>query len=243
LFVNKHGFSVYQKPGVLNLRSWVAVCSKAWKNWFMKFVKAGPFIFLMVLGVALILFIARANQISDPSWEQPTMGTLCHITVSGSISKHKLDELREQVDVALQTVNERMSTWQPDTEISKFNAYHGTEPFAISTDFAAVVQRALEFSAATDGAFDPTVKPLVDHWGFGPEADAGSINEIMQAVGWRKVRLENGALIKMNPGLQLDLSAIAKGFGVDTVADVIRSAGRGDFLVEIGGEIVASGFN
>lgn len=209
----------------------------------MKLIKVSPFLFLMLLGVALILFVARANQISDPSWEQPTMGTLCHITVSGSISKQKLDELREQIDAALQTVNERMSTWQPNTEISKFNAYRGTEPFAISPDFAAVVRRALEFSAATDGAFDPTVKPLVDHWGFGPEADAGSIDEIMQAVGWHKVRLENGTLIKMNPGLQLDLSAIAKGFGVDTVADVIRSAGRSDFLVEIGGEIVASGLN
>lgn len=209
----------------------------------MKSIKGSLVPIFAVCGVVLIVLIVRAGRVSDPSWEQPTMGTRCHITVSGSISKSKLAGLREQIDAALQTVNERMSTWQPNTEISEFNASGGTEPFAISLDFAAVVRRALEFSAATDGAFDPTVKPLVDHWGFGPDADTAPLNELMQAVGWRKVRLENGALIKANPRLQLDLSAIAKGFGVDAVAEVIRSAGRSDFLVEIGGEIVASGLN
>jgi len=106
-----------------------------------------------------------------------------------------------------------------------------------------VVRRALKTAESTGGAFDPTVKPLVDHWGFGPEADTEPLDEIMKAVGWQKVRVEEGSLIKANPAVQLDLSAIAKGYGVDAVAEVIRSFGIKNFLVEIGGEIVVSGLN
>ena len=169
------------------------------------------------------------------------MGTACHITLSGPISKKELANLREQIDAALTDVNRRMSTWQPDTEISKFNLTQSTNPIPVSAEFAEVVHSALAYSAATDGAFDPTVKPLVDHWGFGPEADAQSIAEILPAVGWQKIRVTRHTLIKANPRIQLDLSAIAKGYGVDRVADVIRRNGRENFIVEIGGEIVAQG--
>jgi thiamine biosynthesis lipoprotein len=188
-------------------------------------------------------FIFQAQPVQDPKWEQPTMGTLCHITISGAVEPEALEQLRAEIDAKLEHVNRLMSTWQTDTEISQFNDFQSLEKFPVSPDFAAVVQRALEFSSSTDGAFDPTVKPLVDHWGFGPEADAASIPEILQSVGWQKVRVENGALIKTMPKIQLDLSAIAKGYGVDAVADVIRSVGRENFLVEIGGEIVADGVN
>jgi len=210
----------------------------------MRFVKASPFRLLLVLVVMTLILIARNRQgVSDPSWEQSTMGTLCHITLSGSISKNELAALREQIDAALVDVNRRMSIWQPDTEISKFNAFDSLEPFPISPEFAGVVRRALELSAATDGAFDPTVKPLVDHWGFGAGSDTQPIDEILKAVGWRKISSKGDALVKSHPNLQLDLSAIAKGYGVDAVANVIRRSGRMGFLVEIGGEIVADGFN
>ncbi len=250
----------------------------------------------VILGGLLWL---KAQTVSNPSWEQPTMGTTCRITLSGSIPKSGLAVLREKIDDALLDVNERMSVWDPDTEISKFNALNSTEPFPISPEFAEVVQSALAFSEMTDGAFDPTVKPLVDHWGFGPAAerqisnnegdpivghasrirervvDTGSLHtetqsgafgmkvmtagngnpvlhdmgtttsleKIMESVGWKKLKLEDGVLIKTHPQLQLDLAAIAKGYGVDRVAAVIRESGRTSFLVEIGGEIVAAGIN
>ena len=171
------------------------------------------------------------------------MGTACHITLAGSVPKQELAALRGGIDAALADVNARMSIWSPDTEISKFNRFQSLEKFPISPEFAEVVQSALSYSAMTDGAFDPTVKPLVEHWGFGPNADTEPVEEIMQAVGWQKINLENGALIKTNPNVQIDLAAIAKGYGVDRVADVIRKASHKNFIVEIGGEIVAEGSN
>jgi thiamine biosynthesis lipoprotein len=171
------------------------------------------------------------------------MGTACHITLAGSIPKKQLAALQSEIDDALADVNARMSIWSPDTEISKFNRYQGLEKFPISPEFAEVVQSALAYSALTGGAFDPTVKPLVEHWGFGPNADSEPVEEIMKAVGWEKLKLENGALNKSNPKVQLDLAAIAKGYGVDRVADVIRQSCYTNFIVEIGGEIVAEGNN
>lgn len=185
----------------------------------------------------------KSRTVHNPSWEQPTMGTACHITIAGSLSKNKFAALRDQIDAALSDVNARMSIWDQSTEISKFNRFQSLEKFPVSPEFAEVVQSALAYSAMTGGAFDPTVKPLVEHWGFGPNADVQPVEEIMQAVGWQKVKLEKSALIKISPNVQLDLAAIAKGYGVDRVADVIRSAGSSNFIVEIGGEIVAEGTN
>lgn len=200
---------------------------------------------LGILAAAVIggLLWHKSQTVLNPSWEQPTMGTLCHITLSGSVPKNETAALHKKIDAALFDVNRRMSTWQPDTEISQFNRFKSPGPFPVSPEFSKVVQSALMYAELTDGAFDPTVKPLVDHWGFGSEADYESVGEIMQAVGWQKVKLKNGELIKANPKVQLDLAAIAKGYGVDRVADVIRSSGHENFLVEIGGEIVAEGEN
>ena len=219
----------------------------------MKLIHASLFRFVLLLVVLLLVWFGRSHQqVSNPSWEQPTMGTLCHITISGSISKSNLSTLREEVDVALLEVNHRMSTWQSDTEISQFNSFHlpspegygvtrPLEPFLVSSEFLTVVRRALKIAEITDGAFDPTVKPLVDHWGFGPEVDPEPLVEIMQAVGWEKVALVGNHLSKKEKNVQLDLSAIAKGYGVDTAANVLRRNGIMGFIVEIGGEIVASG--
>jgi thiamine biosynthesis lipoprotein len=212
------------------------------------FWEAGSMNKKLLIGMICVLALGgfswfKAQSVADPSWAQATMGTECHITLAGSVPKRDLAALRKKIDTALADVNHCMSTWQADTEISKFNAFQSLEPFPISPAFAEVMQSALAFSAATDGAFDPTVKPLVDHWGFGPAADEESLAEIMEAVGWQKVRLENNTLIKDHPELELDLSAIAKGYGVDCVAEVIRASGHPDFIVEIGGEIVAGGTN
>ncbi len=185
----------------------------------------------------------RTQRLLNPSWEQPAMGTTCRVTLSGSISKKTLSALREKINTVFIDVNRQMSTWETETEISRFNASLSLAPFPISQEFSRVVRRALDYSKTTGGAFDPTVKPLVDYWGFGRKTIGGPIEEIQKSVGWKKVQLKNGALIKTNPRLQLDLSAIAKGHGVDRVATLLRENGRTNFLVEIGGEIVAEGNN
>lgn len=192
------------------------------------------------LAAAAVFLISRPER--DPSWEQPTMGTTAHITLSGPVHKKRLKQIQFAIDAALEDVNRQMSTWQDDTEISEFNRAK-TAAVPVSPDFAAVVRRALDWSAATDGAFDPTVKPLVDHWGFGPQANSQTPEKILQFTGWKKLHVKNHALSKDDPRLQLDLSAIAKGYGVDRVADVIRNHGFRNFLVEIGGELVAEGTN
>lgn len=201
---------------------------------------------LVWLGACALLFLVvffSCQGIRNPSWRGTTMGTTYSVTLVDRLRSGKLQEIKAAVESELAVVNTQMSTWQSDTEISQFNRFQSLEPFPVSPEFAEVVRRALEISASTEGAFDPTVKPLVDHWGFGPEADTAPLEEIMKAVGWEKLILTGNSLSKEAEALQLDLSAIAKGYGVDAVAEVIRSHGIKDFLVEIGGEIVVSGLN
>jgi thiamine biosynthesis lipoprotein len=183
----------------------------------------------------------KSQTVSNPSWEQPAMSSVAHITLSGRFNSNRLKTLRRQIDTALEESKQLVNIWDETTEISQFNRFVSTEPFPVSAKFAEIIRYALGFSAQTEGAFDPTVKPLVDHWGFGPKADAQPLEEIMQAVGWQKVRIESGTLIKSHPQLQLDLAAIADGYGADCVAAVIRAHGCTNFLIEVGGELIAEG--
>ena len=203
----------------------------------------------LLIAAGGILITAALLRLWNPpaeniSWEQRTMGTRCHITIAEKISKRELSELREKIDAALNDVEQQMSVWRTDSEISTFNAFDSTELFAVSPAFYNVVERALEISKSTGGAFDPTVKPLVDFFGFGAEKNETPVEEILNAVGWKKIQLcPPAAIRKLHPGVQLDLSAIAKGYGVDRVAEEIHAASVKNFIVEIGGEIRAEGKN
>jgi len=166
-----------------------------------------------------------------------------------------LDRGRLEADVAavLRGIEARMSTWDAASELSRFNAADSTDWFAVSADTRAVVAEALRVSRVTGGAFDVTVGPLVELWGFGPGGREGprrrpepeAVQAALERVGWRwlETRADPPALRKRRPGLRVDLSAIAKGFAVDAVADRLASAGPTDFLVEVGGELRARGRN
>jgi thiamine biosynthesis lipoprotein len=200
----------------------------------------------MVIGILSAVILGgllwqKSQTVSNPSWEQPAMSSVAHITLSGRFNSNRLKTLRRKIDTALEESKQLVNIWDETTEISKFNRFVSTEPFPVSAEFAEIVRYALGFSDQTDGVFDPTVKPLVDHWGFGPKAESKPLEEILRGVGWQKVRIENGSLIKSHPQLQLDLAAIADGYGADCVADVIRKHGFTNFLVEVGGELVAEG--
>lgn len=198
-----------------------------------------------ILGSAVLggVLWFKSQTVLNPSWEQPAMSSSARITLCGPFSKNRLKALRPQIDTALEESKRLVNIWDGTTEISQFNRFNSTEPFPVSAEFAKILQYALNFSAQTGGAFDPTVKPLVDHWGFGPKEDKEPLDEILKCVGWQKVRQGNGTLIKTNPRLQIDLSAVADGYGADCVASVIRQNGCSNFLVEVGGEIVAEGIN
>ena len=144
-----------------------------------------------------------------------------------------------------------MSTYQPDSELSQFNQSDSTQWVPISSDLHVVLQEALRVSHLTDGAFDISIGPIVDLWGFGPSARHDTIpsdDEIrtrLDAMGYTHLHLQDNppAIRKDLPTLSLDLSAIAKGYAVDQVAEYIESLGVRNYLVEIGGELRAHGHN
>jgi thiamine biosynthesis lipoprotein len=159
------------------------------------------------------------------------------------------DALRAAIDSRLEEVSRHLSTWDDDSEISRFNRLEGVgEEFPASPDLLRVMGAAREVFTLSGGAWDGTVRPLVDLWGFGPSGSrrpAPSPQEIAAAldeVGFDQIEVRPaGALVKRTAGVTVDLSSIAKGYGVDAVAEVLASRAGGDFLVEIGGEVYASG--
>ncbi len=158
--------------------------------------------------------------------------------------------LKQEIDKLLQNINQQMSTYLPNSEISQFNRHKNIDWFPVSKDFAFVVFAANHVSEKTQGNFDITVAPLVDLWGFGSKTQfetpsAKEINQLIQNIGYKRisVRQQPSALKKSNVNLRIDLSAIAKGFAVDKVAAYLHVSGYSDFLVEIGGEVRNQGFN
>jgi thiamine biosynthesis lipoprotein len=155
--------------------------------------------------------------------------------------------LRAGIEARLERVVAQMSGWWADSDLSRFNRAPAGSWQALPEDFLAVLRCALATAEASGGAYDPTVGPLVDLWGFGPQPVAGEgpprADRLAQAharVGWRRLRLDGGNALQPG-GLGLDLSGIAKGYAVDLVAEYLEAAGVGSFLVEIGGELRGHG--
>ncbi|MDH5751947.1 MAG: FAD:protein FMN transferase [Deltaproteobacteria bacterium] len=172
-----------------------------------------------------------------------------------------LGELRNLVDARLHELTMALSNWEEESEISRFNRMPPHEEFVPGADFLAVLGSAQALSMDTQGAFDPTIGPLVELWGFGtgakntgppgigsqdPLAQTASpsqeqIDQALRRVGWRHIRLSGGRVSKDIQGLQLDLSAIAKGYGVDEIGRLLLEQGYTAYLVEIGGEVAVLG--
>lgn len=160
-----------------------------------------------------------------------------------------LTQLASRIEEELVEVNQQMSTYIDSSEISKFNVSTSTDWQAVSDDFASVVELAQEISTSSDGAFDVTVGPLVDLWGFGSKSSdskvpaTDEIQRLLDNVGFEKLafRLNPPALQKEYSELQIDLSAIAKGHGVDRICDLLEEAGVESYFVEVGGEVRANG--
>ena len=155
------------------------------------------------------------------------------------------------IDAELRRVNDEMSTYLTSSEISRFNVSESTDWFPVSESFARVVEAALDISQKTDGAFDITIGPLVDAWNFGPRTRGETpvvppnetLQTLAQSIGYQKVgvRLDPPAIRKTVPTSEIDLSAIAKGHGVDRVIELLEAAGAKNAFVEIGGEVRTMG--
>ena len=174
-----------------------------------------------------------------------TMGTYYHI-VHAPLPACAMPVQR--VEARLAAVNQAMSTYLEDSEISRFNRYALDGAVPVSPDFSAVVRIAHEVYRQSDGALDITVGPLVELWGFGAAQVSAPPDPAAQAraaarVGMQHLELVEGALRKLRPDLALDVSAVAKGFAVDALGALYHATGCNDFMIDIGGEILVSGRN
>lgn len=171
-----------------------------------------------------------------------TMGTYYSIVIDGAHESQE-SEIREKVEDCLAQVNRQMSTWDPASEISRFNHLKSTDWFSVSPEFAEVVTESLRIYQLTEGSFDPTVSPLIDLWGFGgkqpeklPSEEDIAAAKLHVGMELIDVRMTPPAIRKRKPGVALNLSAIAKGHGVDQVSELLTSLGFPAHIVDIGGE-------
>lgn len=157
------------------------------------------------------------------------------------------EQLNRSIQAALDSVVAQMSTWQEDSDISRWNqAAAGWWP--IPDDFFEVLRHAMTLAEETQGAYDPTVGPLTQLWGFGPQgprpripSDA-ELDQVRARVGWRRVALDPAtSRVRQPGGVSLDLSSIAKGYGVDRVAAALEALGVTSYLMELGGELRGKG--
>lgn len=177
-----------------------------------------------------------------------TMGTTYNIKVVATPEQVEALKLHEKIGTVLKQVNQEMSTYIPDSEISLFNKASSEEAFEISNGFARVLKESIRLGELSHGKLDITVGPLVNLWGFGPEHRPEKVpsDELlastMASIGLQNLHLNGNTLSKDIPELYIDLSTTAKGYGVDVVAELIEANGIVNYLVEIGGEMRLKGF-
>lgn len=204
----------------------------------MKRLKLHHWIFLLLLigGTAWILSSHNKNRLYEN--EGTIFGTFYHIKYVYS------EDLQAAILKRLNEVDASLSAFNKNSVLSRINR---NEDVTVDSLFADVFNLSMQVSRETDGAFDITIAPLVNAWGFGPQGKKDltgkEVDSLLQIVGYEKVKLTDSKVVKADSRMQLDCNAVAKGYGVDRVADLLNSLGIKDYMVEIGGEIVAKGQN
>ena len=203
---------------------------------------------LFVGSLVYLLFVRKPP--SSPEYSDlveingQAMGTTWMVKIPGHVSEPNTvaDGIQQQIEL----INQSMSTYLANSEITKFNELKNTEAFAVSEHFHNVLTLSLEVHRQSKGAFDITVAPAVRAWGFGynPASEPPSAElkqELQKTIGSAHLQLGPQHLSKSKPAIQIDLSAIAKGYAVDVVSEWLSSSGFHNHLVEIGGELRSSG--
>ncbi|MEO3681161.1 FAD:protein FMN transferase [Shewanella vesiculosa] len=202
---------------------------------------------LLLLPAVLLIVSACSSPEPIISLSGSTMGTTYHIKVVSNKSLPEPQLLQAEIDMALEVVNDQMSTYRPYSELSKFNQLQVQQSVSVSADTIKVIKEGMRLYNETDGALDITLGPVVNLWGFGP--DKRPISEPTQAqidaakakMGIHELSVNGLTLTKHNADLYVDLSSIAKGFGVDKVAALLDKYHVSGYLVEIGGELNVKG--
>ena len=202
----------------------------------------------------LCLCLALAGCATPPAREETllageTMGSAWTVKLAGS-PPAEASALRDSIQARFDAVNLALSTWRADSALSRFNARDDGEWMDVDPELAAVMRYALGLAAASGGAYDITVGPLVNLWGFGPDPasnrvpDAEAIRAARERVGWRKVEIDaTRDRARKRPGVRLDLSSLGKGRGVDRVAEYLDARGVSNYLIDLSGKLRARGAN
>jgi len=212
------------------------------------------FVLLAALSIHRLFFAGLSSEPDVLIVRGQTMGTRYEIRIAGEALDASLRRrVENETTHRLDQIDRWMSNWNPESEISRFNAHQHTSDFPVSNQTADIIAFAIALNQTSDGAFDITVGPLVARWGFGQGARIDAppskeeIVELLSHIGAGVLRVSSSNasggpfLGKNDPLLEIDLSAVAKGYGVDHVAKGLESLGRFDYLVEIGGELRAAG--
>ena len=195
-----------------------------------------PFLVLLVVGT--ILIVRQQQNMPYQHNKGFIFGTVYNVTYQSD------KDLNEEILAALNQVDASLSMFNEQSTISKINR---NEPVKPDNTFIEVFELAKKISKETGGAFDITVAPLVNAWGFGFKEgqmpDNKAVDSLLSIVGFKKIELKGGNIVKQDPRIMLDCSAIAKGYGCDRVAKLLRSRDIKNFMIEIGGEVVTSGIS
>jgi len=196
--------------------------------------------FTLITFFILILFPAcneRSEYVFNEGFDH---ATTYHVTYESPKGK----DLHEGITETMKKVDHSLSTYDPNTTISRVNQNRDT---ILDDCFLTVYRKAMEISEITGGAFDITVAPMVNAWGFGfknkENVTTELIDSLKQLVGYTKIKLEDGKIIKQHPGTMLDCNALAEGYMCDLVGDYLETQGCRNYMIEIGGEILAKGKN
>jgi thiamine biosynthesis lipoprotein len=200
-----------------------------------------------LLGALSVAWAGCEPPLSVTGFSGATMGTTYRVLLETSVSATDTVALGAVIEGELARINRVMSTYDASSDVSRFGGVVGTEPVPVDAMLLEVLEAALEVCAGSGGAFDPTVAPLVDAWGFGPldapPPDSTLVSVLMERVGCAGLVVDRdaGTVAKKNPLARIDLSGIAKGFAAERIGQELLALGYTSVLVDVGGELRAVG--
>jgi len=211
-------------------------------------------VFILKAALVLLALVGNSAQSAElpvVRWQGRTMGSPYTVQIVGTdLSPEQVDTLKAEVEARLKEVNRQMSHYQPDSELSQFNRAPANTPFKVSPEFARVVRFSLEMCRRSQGAFDPTLAPVINLWGFGEKSEVRAVPpEVELQAALKKTGCQHlsvtarDELVKDIPDLTINLSAVAKGFGVDEMGRVLLGWGLTNIYVSIAGEVLVLGQN
>ena len=198
-----------------------------------------------ISSLAILFFACETAPSSLQVHQGRALGTSYTIQYKGKANQYA--QYQKSIDSLFQGINQSLSTYWPDSDISKIN--RGDSLVVVDSHFKKVFRKATTVWKNTNGFFDPTVGSLVNAYGFGPQKPLARIrvaqlDSLRKLTGWEKVSLtKNGTIRKDHPDIYLDFNAIAKGYTVDVIANYLSQKGQQNYLVEIGGEVAAKGIS